>query len=242
VHERHPYAGELVYTAFSGSHQDAIKKGFDALTKRNDPHLPSALPADRPEGRRARLRGGDPHQLASRVRAASPTCCRQDHGLDLPRPLQIEFSKIAQEKMDEDGKELTSSALWALFQGTYLLTDAPLTLVSHKTYPTAVGSRTLTADIRLQDGSIQTIEGEGNGPIDAFVDALQRTYGVTFSFLDYQEHAVGRGANATAACYVKLEDQAGRTLHGVGIDPNIVMASLKAVLSGVQRIMAASRA
>ena len=95
----------------------------------------------------------------------------------------------------------------------------------------------MTAELK-QDGAIRTIEGVGNGPIDAFVDALKTTYGVEFSFLDYHEHAVGRGANATAACYVQLQDEKGRIVHGVGIDPNIVMASLKAVLSGMQRVMA----
>ncbi|MBA4224724.1 MAG: 2-isopropylmalate synthase, partial [Methylobacterium sp.] len=147
------------------------------------------------------------------------------------------FSKIAQEQMDEEGKELTSAALWSLFSKTYLLSDAPLELLAHKTFPGAEGSRTLTAELK-QDGAIRTIEGVGNGPIDAFVDALKTTYGVEFSFLDYHEHAVGRGANATAACYVQLQDEKGRIVHGVGIDPNIVMASLKAVLSGMQRVMA----
>ena len=144
--------------------------------------------------------------------------------------------------MDADGKELTASALWALFGKTYLLTGAPLELISHKTFPTGQDARTLIADLKQRDGSLRSIEGVGNGPIDAFVDALQKTYGVAFSLLDYHEHAVGRGANATAACYVKLEDGDGKIVHGVGIDPNIVMASLKAVLSGMQRMAAATSA
>ncbi len=236
VHERHPYVGELVYTAFSGSHQDAIKKGFDAQEKRNDPlfQVPY-LPIDPKDV-------GRDYEAVIRINSQSGKggiayILQADHGLDLPRPLQIAFSKIAQEQMDEEGKELTSTALWSLFSKTYLLSDAPLELISHKTFPGAQGSRTLTAELK-QDGAVRTIEGVGNGPIDAFVDALKTTYGVEFSFLDYHEHAVGRGANATAACYVKLEDGNGRTVHGVGIDPNIVMASLKAVLSGMQRVMA----
>ncbi|SFB86694.1 2-isopropylmalate synthase [Bosea sp. CRIB-10] len=236
VHERHPYVGELVYTAFSGSHQDAIKKGFDAQEKRNDPlfQVPY-LPIDPKDV-------GRDYEAVIRINSQSGKggiayILQADHGLDLPRPLQIAFSKIAQEQMDEEGKELTSAALWSLFSKTYLLSDAPLELLAHKTFPGAQGSRTLTAELK-QDGAIRTIEGVGNGPIDAFVDALKTTYGVEFSFLDYHEHAVGRGANATAACYVKLEDGNGRTVHGVGIDPNIVMASLKAVLSGMQRVMA----
>jgi 2-isopropylmalate synthase len=236
VHERHPYVGELVYTAFSGSHQDAIKKGFDAQEKRNDPlfQVPY-LPIDPKDV-------GRDYEAVIRINSQSGKggiayILQADHGLDLPRPLQIAFSKIAQEQMDEEGKELTSAALWSLFSKTYLLSDAPLELLAHKTFPGAEGSRTLTAELK-QDGAIRTIEGVGNGPIDAFVDALKTTYGVEFSFLDYHEHAVGRGANATAACYVQLQDEKGRIVHGVGIDPNIVMASLKAVLSGMQRVMA----
>jgi 2-isopropylmalate synthase len=236
VHERHPYVGELVYTAFSGSHQDAIKKGFDAQEKRNDPlfQVPY-LPIDPKDV-------GRDYEAVIRINSQSGKggiayILQADHGLDLPRPLQIAFSKIAQEQMDEEGKELTSAVLWSLFSKTYLLSDAPLELITHKTFPAAQGSRTLTAELK-QDGAIRTIEGVGNGPIDAFVDALKTTYGVEFSFLDYHEHAVGRGANATAACYVQLQDEKGRAVHGVGIDPNIVMASLKAVLSGMQRVMA----
>ncbi|KRE20872.1 2-isopropylmalate synthase [Bosea sp. Root483D1] len=236
VHERHPYVGELVYTAFSGSHQDAIKKGFDAQEKRNDPifQVPY-LPIDPKDV-------GRDYEAVIRINSQSGKggiayILQADHGLDLPRPLQIEFSKIAQEQMDEEGKELTSAVLWSLFSKTYLLSDAPLELITHKTFPDAQGSRTLTAELK-QDGALRTIEGVGNGPIDAFVDALKTTYGVEFSFLDYHEHAVGRGANATAACYVQLQDEKGRVVHGVGIDPNIVMASLKAVLSGMQRVMA----
>ena len=235
VHERHPYVGDLVYTAFSGSHQDAIKKGFDAQQKRNDPlfQVPY-LPIDPKDV-------GRDYEAVIRINSQSGKggiayILQADHGLDLPRPLQIEFSKIAQEQMDADGKELTSTALWSLFGRTYGLTDAPLELVSHKTLPTGQGSRTLTAELKQQDGTIRSIEGEGNGPIDAFVEALKQEFGIDFSFLDYHEHAVGRGANANAACYVKLEDAQGRIVHGVGMDPNIVMASLKAVLSGVQRI------
>jgi 2-isopropylmalate synthase len=236
VHERHPYVGELVYTAFSGSHQDAIKKGFDAQEKRNDPlfQVPY-LPIDPKDV-------GRDYEAVIRINSQSGKggiayILQADHGLDLPRPLQIAFSKIAQEQMDEEGKELTSAVLWSLFSKTYLLADAPLELLTHKTFPDAHGSRTLTAELK-QDGAIRTIEGVGNGPIDAFVDALKTTFGVEFSFLDYHEHAVGRGANATAACYVQLQDEKGRVVHGVGIDPNIVMASLKAVLSGMQRVMA----
>jgi len=236
VHQRHPYVGELVYTAFSGSHQDAIKKGFEAQEKRNTPlfQVPY-LPIDPKDV-------GRDYEAVIRINSQSGKggiayILRADYGLDLPRSLQIEFSKIAQERMDRDGKELTSPELWTLFQRTYLLTDAPLVLVKQQTVPTSPDNRELAATLRRADGSTLTIEGNGNGPIDAFVDALQRAFRVEFSFLDYHEHAVGRGADATAACYVEIQDASGRILHGVGMDPNIVMASLKSTLSAVQRLL-----
>jgi 2-isopropylmalate synthase len=237
VHQRHPYVGELVYTAFSGSHQDAIKKGFEAQEKRNDPvfQVPY-LPIDPKDV-------GRDYEAVIRVNSQSGKgglayLLKADRGLDLPRNLQVEFSRIAQAKMDREGKELTSGDIWALFQQTYRLTDAPLTLVKHQMLPTSPDSREMIATLRRADGSTLTLEGAGNGPIDAFVDALKREFALEFSFLDYHEHAVGRGANATAACYVEIQDAGGRVLHGVGIDPSIVTASLKATLSAVERLMA----
>jgi len=237
VHQRHPYVGELVYTAFSGSHQDAIKKGFEAQEKRNAPlfQVPY-LPIDPKDV-------GRDYEAVIRINSQSGKggiayVLRADHGLDLPRSLQVEFSKIAQARMDHDGKELTSPELWALFQRTYLLTGAPMVLVKQQTVPTGPDNRELSATLRRADGSLLTIEGAGNGPIDAFVDALQRAFHVEFSFLDYHEHAVGRGADATAACYVEIQDASGRILHGVGMDPSIVVASLKATLSAAQRLIA----
>jgi 2-isopropylmalate synthase len=237
VHQRHPYAGELVYTAFSGSHQDAIKKGFEAQEKRNDPifQVPY-LPIDPKDV-------GRDYEAVIRINSQSGKggiayILKADHGLDLPRPLQIEFSRIAQAQMDRDGKELTSDDIWALFSKTYGLENAPVGLLSQQTLPTSRNEQTLTAVLKKADGSTTTIEGTGNGPIDAFVDALKRAFNVDFSFIDYHEHAVGRGANATATCYVELQDKNGEIVHGVGVDPNIVMASLKAVLSGVMRVLA----
>ncbi len=237
VHQRHPYVGELVYTAFSGSHQDAIKKGFEALEKRNDPlFLVPYLPIDPKDV-------GRDYEAVIRINSQSGKgglayILKADHGLDLPRTLQVEFSKIAQARMDRDGKEMTSDDIWDLFQRTYFLADAPMTLVKQQLAPTGPEQRELIAKLRKADGSFLTLEGEGNGPIDAFVDALKKGFGVEFSFLDYHEHAVGRGANATAASYVEIQDAKGRMIHGVGIDPNIVTASLKATLSAVQRLMA----
>ncbi len=237
VHQRHPYVGELVYTAFSGSHQDAIKKGFEAQEKRNDPlfQVPY-LPIDPKDV-------GRDYEAVIRINSQSGKggiayIMKADHGLDLPRPLQIEFSRTAQVQMDREGKELTGDDLWALFSKTYGVGDAPVTLVSQHMSATSRTERTLTATLKKADGSLMTVEGAGNGPIDAFVDALKRAFKVEFSFIDYHEHAVGRGANATAASYVELQDRNGDIVHGVGMDPNIVTASLKAVLSGVLRVLA----
>ncbi|HWB49254.1 MAG TPA: 2-isopropylmalate synthase [Stellaceae bacterium] len=235
VHPRHPYAGELVYTAFSGSHQDAIKKGFDALRKRNDdlwevPYLPID-PKDL----------GRTYEAVIRVNSQSGKggvayLLKEDHGLDLPRPLQIEFSRIVQEVTDRTGKEMTSADIWKLFQETYLGADGKgVALVDYTMLPERGGERRLSANVTV-DGARRKIEGVGNGPIAAFVDALQRDCGIAFTFLDYSEHAVAGGADARAAAYVKVRGEGDETLHGVGVDENIVTASLKAVASAATRV------
>jgi len=234
VHPRHPYAGELVYTAFSGSHQDAIKKGFDALRKRNDdlwevPYLPID-PKDL----------GRSYEAVIRVNSQSGKggvayLLKEDHGLDLPRPLQIEFSRVVQEVADRTGKEMTSADIWALFQETYLGRDG-IALVDYTMLPEPrPGERRLSATVTV-DGAERRIEGVGNGPIAAFVDALQRDCGIALTFLDYSEHAVGGGADALAAAYVKVRGEDDETLHGVGMDGNIITASLKAVASAATRV------
>ena len=237
VHPRHPYAGELVYTAFSGSHQDAIKKGFDALRKRNDdlwevPYLPID-PKDL----------GRSYEAVIRVNSQSGKggiayLLKEDHGLDLPRPLQIEFSRVVQEVTDRTGKEMTSAAIWELFQETYLGRDG-IALVDYTMLPERGGERRLAATVTV-DGTARKIEGVGNGPIDAFVHALQQDCGVAFTFLDYSEHAVAGGADARAAAYVKVRGDGDETLHGVGMDENIVTASLKAVASAATRVRKAA--
>jgi 2-isopropylmalate synthase len=234
VHPRHPYAGELVYTAFSGSHQDAIKKGFDELAKRNDelfevPYLPID-PKDL----------GRTYEAVIRVNSQSGKggvayLLKEDHGLDLPRPLQIEFSRVVQEVTDRTGKEMTSANIWELFQDTYLGRDG-ISLVDYTMLPEPrPGERRLSATVTV-DGAERRIEGVGNGPIAAFVDALQRDCGIALTFLDYSEHAVGGGADALAAAYVKIRGEDDETLHGVGMDGNIISASLKAVASAANRV------
>jgi len=240
VHPRHPYAGELVYTAFSGSHQDAIKKGFDALKKRNDdlwevPYLPID-PKDL----------GRSYEAVIRVNSQSGKggiayLLKEDHGLDLPRPLQIEFSRVVQEVTDRTGKEMTSADIWSLFQETYLgRNGSGIALVDYTMLPEPrPGERRLAATVTV-DGAERKIEGVGNGPIAAFVDALQRDCGIGLTFLDYSEHAVGGGADAQAAAYVKVRGEDDETLHGVGMDGNIITASLKAVASAANRVRKAA--
>jgi len=231
VHPRHPYAGELVFTAFSGSHQDAIKKGLEALEKRNEelwevPYLP-VDPKDL----------GRTYEAVIRVNSQSGKggvayLLKTDHGFDLPRGLQVEFSKIVQQWTDKTGKEVTSADIWRMFQETYLAEDA-LSLVGYKTLPDAEG-RLLTATVRA-GGVDQLIEGKGNGPIDAFVDALEKAGLGALEVLDYREHALTGGANAQAAAYVEARTADGRTLFGVGVDRSIVDASLRAVTSAATR-------
>ncbi len=240
VHPRHPYAGELVYTAFSGSHQDAIKKGFDALEKRNDafwevPYLPID-PMDL----------GRSYEAVIRVNSQSGKggvayVLKSDHGLDLPRGLQIEFSRVVQEVADRTGKELTSADIWSLFEDTYLSRDG-IALADYNLYPEprAPERRRIAATV-IVDGQERRIEGVGNGPIDAFVAALRGECGVELTVADYREHALGAGADAQATAYVQIRGKDEATLYGVGIDANIMTASLKAVASAANRARSTQR-
>jgi 2-isopropylmalate synthase len=234
VHQRHPYAGELVYTAFSGSHQDAIKKGFEALAKRNDtlwevPYLPID-PKDL----------GRTYEAVIRVNSQSGKggvayVMKADYGLDLPRGLQIEFSKIVQEVADRTGKELSSTDIWSLFQNTYLRGGMRLVEYSLLPEPRA-GERRIAATITIE-GAERQIEGVGNGPIAAFVDALRRCCDIELIVLDYHEDAVGAGADAQAAAYVQIRGDDAGTLYGVGMDSDIITASLRAVASAATRAL-----
>ena len=231
VHPRHPYAGELVYTAFSGSHQDAIKKGLAAVGPDlwEVPYLPID-PADVGRTYEAVIRinsqsgkGGVSHVL------------EREAGLRLPRRLQIEFGRIVKEVADRTGEELSAAAVCELFEAQYLREDGPFALVGHRSVPgTAPSEVVLTAVIRVE-GAERTIRGRGNGPIDAFVDALGRGFDLDVRVLDYSEHAVGRGADATAVAYVEAALGDETVVHGVGRHPNIVSASLRAVVSAVNR-------
>jgi 2-isopropylmalate synthase len=227
VHPRHPYAGELVYTAFSGSHQDAIKKGFEALAKRNDelwevPYLPID-PKDL----------GRSYEAVIRVNSQSGKggvayLLKTDHSLELPRALQVEFSRIVQDWTDRTGKEVSSSDIWTMFCQRYL-GEGEIDLVEYRTFPGANG-RTINATIK-DHGDERIIEGHGSGPLDAFVDALRRAGIADIAVLAFHEHSLGAGSDAQAAAYVEAGLPNSRTIFGVGMDRNIVSASLRALTS-----------
>lgn len=225
VHPRHPYAGDLVFTAFSGSHQDAIKKGFakqqpDAIWE--VPYLPID-PADL----------GRSYDAVIRVNSQSGKggmayLLEQEYGLQLPRRLQIEFSRAVQRVADESGREINAGDLHALFAREYLEQDEPYHYISHRMVEDSEHEVQLDVNVARHHAQ-QAFAGTGNGPIDAFVNAL----GLEIRLMDYHEHAIGSGADARAACYVELRVGNGPTLFGVGIDSNIVTASFKSVLSAV---------
>ncbi|MDX6325621.1 MAG: 2-isopropylmalate synthase, partial [Nocardioidaceae bacterium] len=239
VHPRHPYAGDLVYTAFSGSHQDAIKKGLEDLERRADAR---GIPVSEIEWEAPYL-PIDPHDVGRsyeaviRVNSQSGKggvayIMKADHKLDLPRRLQMEFSRVVQEHTDADGGEVSPDSMWTYFKETYLDREAPLRLNSVHTSSAAGEKDQLTVKVYV-DGEPHTLEGTGNGPIAAFVDAIN-AIGYDVRVLDYAEHALSSGGDAIAAAYVEcaVGDQ---VLWGVGLDPNIVTASLRAVVSAVNR-------
>jgi 2-isopropylmalate synthase len=238
VHPRHPYVGDLVYTSFSGSHQDAIKKAF-AARKESDLWDMPYLPLDPKDLGRS-------YEAVIRVNSQSGKggisyLLEAEYGLELPRRLQIEFSQVVQQVMDASGKELSAQDLWSLFEGEYGL--ASVMAPQHQVLEEAKGSTgnlvTLAAEVRLS-GRDFAVRGAGNGPIDAFVEGLGEALGESIRVLDYHEHAIGSGANAQAVAYLELR-VGDRTLFGVGTDANIVSASLKAIVSGLQRAQKAQR-
>jgi 2-isopropylmalate synthase len=238
VHPRHPYAGDLVYTAFSGSHQDAIKKGFEALeAEAEGARVPFAsypwavpyLPIDPHDV-------GRTYEAVIRVNSQSGKggvayVMKAEHRLDLPRRLQIEFSRVIQAHTDTEGGEVSPAQMWEAFSAEYLA-EGPLALLDQQTSSVVESKHALAAEISAH-GRAQQVEGVGNGPISAFCDALA-TIGVHARVLDYTEHALTEGTDAQAAAYVEC-DIGGRVFWGVGIDTNTVTASMRAVLSAVNR-------
>ncbi|MEI7593883.1 MAG: 2-isopropylmalate synthase [Actinomycetes bacterium] len=242
VHERHPYVGDLVYTAFSGSHQDAIKKGFSAIYAEAEaagnghdyalwgvPYLPID-PAH----------VGRNYEAVIRVNSQSGKggvayIMEFEHGFALPRRLQVEFSKSIQAITEQSGTEITPDAMWDTFTSTYLPTHPTFALRSHEIATADDDISTLTAQL-IVDGEPITVTGQGTGPIDALVHALRDGVGIEFDVVDYHEHSLGSGSDATAVAYVETIDTDGATRWGVGTHPNIITASLKAVLSAAHRI------
>ena len=231
VHPRHPWVGELVYTAFSGSHQDAIKKGMHAQQRSDSgvwdvPYLPID-PKD----------VGRDYEAIIRVNSQSGKggvafLLANDYGLDLPRGLQVDFAQKVQAITDAEGGELSAAELYELFGTTYLAITEPYELVSYRHEADETGDR-LTGVVRIGDENVE-IAGEGNGPIAALVHGLGRRQGSSISVLNYHEHAMSTGEDAVAAAYVEV-DVEGLAAWGVGVHPSIVTASLRAVVNAVNR-------
>ena len=231
VHPRHPYVGDLVYTSFSGSHQDAIRKAF-AARRDGDPWNIPYLPVDPKDLGRS-------YEAVIRVNSQSGKggiayLLENEYGLELPRRLQIEFSQVVQAVMDANGKELAAADLWDIFEREYGLTQAraPLQPVMEDISGQSVR---VAAQVEM-GGEPVVVDGQGNGPIDAFVNGLNAAIGRQVRVLDYHEHAIGSGAQARAVAYVEMRIDETRTVFGVGIDANIVSASFKAILSGLYRV------
>lgn len=238
IGERHPYVGELVYTAFSGSHQDAINKGMKASKVANDPvwEVPY-LPIDPQDV-------GRTYEAIIRINSQSGKggiayIMQQDYGLNLPRNLQVEYREEIQRITDEEGKELPSKRIYEHFIERYVTQpDARLRFVDHHTFadPEHKGQRIVAAEI-TDNGEVKRIEGRGNGPIDGFINALSIYLGISMSVEDYSEHSLQHGSNASAISYVEVSHPGGK-LFGAGINTNIVAASLEAIVSAANRVLA----
>ena len=233
VHPRHPYVGDLVYTAFSGSHQDAIKKGMEALPRDYAVWEVPYLPIDPKHV-------GRTYEAVIRVNSQSGKggvafIMKAEHGFDLPRRLQIEFSKTIQAITEDSGTEISPAAMWDAFRTVYLPAAPAWELGGHDLVSGDGGDGTRITAQLVVDGGPRTVTGAGNGPIAAFVDALRSGLGVEMDVVDYAEHALGQGADATAVAYVETIARDGSLWWGVGTHPNIITASLRAVLSALAR-------
>ncbi len=235
VHPRHPYAGELVYTAFSGSHQDAIKKGMYAQQRSDSEQWDVPYLAVDP------MDVGRTYEAIIRVNSQSGKggvayLMETEHHLELPRGLQVDFAQKVQAITDARGDELTADELLVAFHEHYLAVERPYELVSY-THSSGDGEEEGIAAVVRVDGEPQRVEGAGNGPIDALVDAFERHFGITISVRDYHEHAMAASADATAAAYVEA-DVDEEPVWGVGLHPSIVTASLRAIVNAVNRALA----
>ncbi|MEO4047586.1 2-isopropylmalate synthase [Pseudomonas sp. CAU 1711] len=228
VHPRHPYVGDLVHTAFSGSHQDAIRKGF--AQQKDDtlwevPYLPID-PADI----------GRDYEAVIRVNSQSGKggitfLLEQEYGISLPRRLQIEFSQVVQRETDRLGLEMTAQQIYRLLESEYLQADSPYALKSHRLQEEN-GICTVDVDVTC-DGELRRKHGTGKGPLEALVAALPQS----IEIMDYHEHAIGAGTNAQAAAYIEVRLNGGRPLHGIGVDENLTTATFRALFSALNRAL-----
>ncbi len=233
VHPRHPYAGDLVYTSFSGSHQDAIKKAFAARRDGDVWDMPY-LPIDPKDVGRS-------YEAVIRVNSQSGKggmayLLESEYGIEMPRCLQIEFMQVVQRVMDVAGTELSAADLYALFEREYGLATVQ-TLSNRVLEAQANASVRLRGQLRW-GGALVDVDGQGNGPIDAFIQALQAATGQRIRVIDYHQHAIGAGADAKAVAYLELRVNETQTLFGVGMDADVISAALKAIVSGLERATA----
>lgn len=233
VHPRHPYAGDLVFTAFSGSHQDAIKKGFHAMKQSNDPEWAVPyLPIDPADLGRS-------YEAVVRINSQSGKggvafLLEKDHGISLPRRLQISMSQKIQKVADETGKEISSPEIWNIFETNFLKPKNNFAYQSH-TSSTKDDVNELEVKMIMNSNEV-TVSGTGNGPIDSFVNGLSKELGINIKISDYHQSAISSGSDAQAAAYIELEKD-GQTRWGVGINPNTTRASFEAIIVGLSKIL-----
>ena len=233
VHPRHPYAGDLVFTAFSGSHQDAIKKGFQAMKQSNDPEWAVPyLPIDPADLGRS-------YEAVVRINSQSGKggvafLLEKDHGVSLPRRLQISMSQKIQKLADETGKEISSTEIWEIFETNFL---KPKNNFAYESHTSSTKDDVNKLDVKMIMNSQEvTILGIGNGPIDSFVNGLSKKLGINIKISDYHQSAISSGSDAQAAAYIELERD-GKTRWGVGINPNTTRASFEAIIVGLSKIL-----
>ena len=233
VHPRHPYAGDLVFTAFSGSHQDAIKKGFHAMKQSNNPEWAVPyLPIDPADLGRS-------YEAVVRINSQSGKggvafLLEKDHGVSLPRRLQISMSQKIQELADETGKEISSSVIWEIYEENFL---KPKNNFSYHSHTSSTKDDVNELEVKMMMNAKEVnVSGTGNGPIDSFVNGLSKELGINIKISDYHQSAISSGSDAQAAAYIEIEKD-GQTKWGVGINPNTTRASFEAIIVGLSKIL-----
>ena len=238
VHQRHPYAGQLVHTAFSGSHQDAIRKGMEAISKSNDiiwqvPYLPID-PADIGRTYEAIIRVN-----SQSGKAGSAWLLETEHHIRIPRAMEVEFSQLVQTEADTSGAEITALKIWEIYEQFYVNLNAPFELVSFQSHPVSrsTGTEQVTAIVSYKGTETSFVE-TGNGPVSAFVNGFRKTFDVSFKLADFGQNTRSSTSQAEAAAYVELKvpDDSGKSIFGSGIDTSITQAPIRALISAVNRI------